>query len=124
MALIVLAIGVQAAAVQQVGGETIRTTYVSGVLTRIGQHAANAALPAPNGKRSFLRDVVGLGDRGGSAWHTLYLASLWSLYGGGAILGIFLDGRIRLTAMLVPIGVLLAIAARDLWRPLYDLPEP
>ncbi|HEX7084367.1 MAG TPA: YoaK family protein [Gaiellaceae bacterium] len=121
VALIVVAIGVQAAAVQQVGGATIRTTYVSGVLTRMGQHAANALLPAPRGRPSFLRGIVGLGDRAGSAAHAAYLLALWCLYAGGAVLGTVLDGRLRLYAMLVPIGVLALIALEDLRRPLYDV---
>jgi uncharacterized membrane protein YoaK (UPF0700 family) len=121
VALIVIAIGVQAAAVQQVGGKTIRTTYVSGVLTQTGQHVANALLPAPRDGPSFLRGIVGLGGRGASAVHAAYLISLWCIYAAGAVLGTVLDGRIRLYAMLVPIGVLALIAFEDLRRPLYDV---
>src|SRR5204863_321577 len=42
-ALAILAMGVQATTIRQVGGQSIRTTYISGVLTDLGRGLAERA---------------------------------------------------------------------------------
>jgi uncharacterized membrane protein YoaK (UPF0700 family) len=118
IALAVTAFGFQAATVQQVRGRTVRTTYVSGVLTSLAQDLVNVIARPPAG-RSYVRDVLGVGEREDSRRRALVLAAVWFVYAGGAVLGAFLDDRWRLWALAVPAAILAALVLVDLRRPLY-----
>jgi uncharacterized membrane protein YoaK (UPF0700 family) len=118
--LAVFALGLQAAAVQQVRGRVVRTTYVSGVLTSFAQECVNAFAPPPRkSDRSYLRDVLGAPSRAPSRRRAATLLGVWLIYAGGAILGSYLDRRWDLWSLGVPLGVLTLVAAFDVRRPLY-----
>jgi uncharacterized membrane protein YoaK (UPF0700 family) len=121
--LAVVAMGIQTAALRQLGGRTISTTYVTGVLTALTQEATNYVFwlrdgPRRDERRSFLGRVLGLGSRTDSRNRVLLLAAVWLAYAGGAILGGFCDEQVALWSLFVPLGVLLAVIVLDLRRPL------
>ena len=122
-ALAVLSMGMQTAALRQLSGRTISTTYVTGVLTSLTQEATNYLFWLHDGgerdqRRSFLSRVLRLGSRADSRGRILLLAAVWLAYAGGATLGSFLDARIELWALAIPLVVLVLAIARDLRRPL------
>jgi uncharacterized membrane protein YoaK (UPF0700 family) len=122
-ALAVLSMGMQTSALRQLGGRTISTTYVTGVLTSLAQEATNYAFWLRDGSRrdeehSFLSRVLKLGSRDDSRGRVLLLGRVWLAYGGGAVLGSYLEGRIELWALLAPLTVLVLVIARDLVHPL------
>ncbi|HEU5244334.1 MAG TPA: YoaK family protein [Gaiellaceae bacterium] len=122
-ALGVVSMGMQTAALRQLGGRTLSTTYVTGVLTSLTQEAANFCFWLHDGgtraeERSFLSRTLGLGSRSDSRGRAVLLGAVFLLYAGGGIAGSFSDGRIRLWALLIPIALLLAVIVTDLRRPL------
>jgi uncharacterized membrane protein YoaK (UPF0700 family) len=122
-ALAILSMGIQTSALRQLGGRTISTTYVTGVLTSITQEATNYLFwLRDRGSRdeahSFLSRVVGLGSRRDSRSRVLLLGAVWLAYAGGGVLGSLLDHHVELWALLVPLGVLLTVIAVDVRRPL------
>ena len=119
----VLSMGMQTAALRQLGGRTLSTTYVTGVLTSLTQEATNFCFWLRDGARrdeehSFLSRTLKLGSREESRARVALLGAVFLLYAGGGLLGSFSDGRIRLWSLLVPIAVLLMVIAGDLRRPL------
>jgi uncharacterized membrane protein YoaK (UPF0700 family) len=99
-ALAILAMGMQAASIRSVGGQSIRTAYISGVLTDLGRGIVERVRDRDPGI------AVGL------------LAGIVALYLGGACVGSLLHSKLGLWALAVPLGALLAAAAADLRRPL------
>jgi uncharacterized membrane protein YoaK (UPF0700 family) len=121
--LAVLSMGMQTAALRQLGGRTISTTYVTGVLTSLTQEATNYCFWLRDGSsrdehHSFLTRTLKLGSRHDSRTRVALLCVVFLLYVGGGVAGSFSDGRIRLWSLLVPIVVLLAVIMTDLRRPL------
>jgi uncharacterized membrane protein YoaK (UPF0700 family) len=122
-ALAVLSMGMQTAALRQLGGRTISTTYVTGVLTSLTQEATNYLLWLRDGERrderhSFLSRVLELGSRDDSRTRIVLLAAVFFSYAAGGVSGSFCDGRIRLWSLLLPLTALLALIAIDLRDPL------
>jgi uncharacterized membrane protein YoaK (UPF0700 family) len=122
-AIAVASMGMQTSALRQLGGRSISTTYVTGVLTSLTQEATNYAFWLHDGghrdaRRSFLVRVLELGSRDESRRRMLLLGAVWTAYAAGAVLGSYLDGRIALWALLAPLGVLVLVVVRDLVRPL------
>jgi len=95
-ALATVALGLQTAALTEVQGATIRTSYISGVLTHIAQSAVRRA---------------GRGDRDDRP--LLLLAGVCLAYLAGATLGSYTLGRIAVWCLAIPLGVLVAVAARE-----------
>jgi uncharacterized membrane protein YoaK (UPF0700 family) len=122
-ALGVLSMGIQTSALRQLGGQTISTTYVTGVLTSLTQEATNYCFWLRDGRvrderHSFLSRVLKLGSRADSRASVFLLGAVFLTYVAGAVLGSFCDGRIRLWSLLLPLAVLLTLIAIDLHRPL------
>src|SRR5581483_3344540 len=123
VALAVGAMAIQTAALRRVGGRTVRTTYVTGMLTRLAEGIVNYA---------FLRlDIhqgrIGPADgplRLRSALHRIVLlAGVWGAYAAGGVVGAVLDGRWHLRALAVPVAVLVVVIVVDLTRPVRP-PQP
>lgn len=101
----VLAMGVQTAALRRVGGRSVHTTYVSGVLTGmitdlVGyafRRADRGADPPSDEDRKTLRNVA-------------MLAGVWLCYAVGGVAGSVTQRAWRGWAILVPIGALVAVA--------------
>lgn len=122
-ALAVLSMGMQTAALRQLGGRTLSTTYVTGVLTSFTQELTNYCFWLRDGshrneRTSFLSHTLRLGSRSDSRGRAGLLGAIFLVYVGGAVLGSFSDSRIALWALLAPLAILAATIAIDLRRPL------
>lgn len=98
--LAIAAMALQTTALTQVSGRTVRTTYVTGVLTSFAQES--------------VRRLLG---RGGDAARARLLAAIWLLYVAGATLGSFALHRLDLWALAIPLGFLAVVIAAELLRP-------
>lgn len=102
----VLAMGVQTAALRRVGGRSVHTTYVSGVLTRMitelvlyaFRRADRGGDPPSREDRQTLRGVA-------------VLAGVWCCYAVGGVTGSATQRTWGDWSLLLPIGVLVAVAA-------------
>jgi uncharacterized membrane protein YoaK (UPF0700 family) len=122
-ALAVLSMGMQTSALRQLGGRTVSTTYVTGVLTSFTQEATNYLFwlrdrVGRDEEHSFLSRVLGLGSREESRSRLLLLGAVWLAYAGGAAVGSYVDGQIALWSLLVPLAILALVIARDIVHPL------
>lgn len=121
-ALAVVSMGMQTAALRQLAGRTISTTYVTGVLTSLTQEATNYLFwlrdrGGRDERHSFLSGVLGLGSRADSRNRIFLLGGVWLTYTAGGLLGSFCDSRVMLWSLLVPLAVLLSLIVMDLRRP-------
>ncbi|MGH7123398.1 MAG: YoaK family protein [Stellaceae bacterium] len=122
-ALAILSMGMQTAALRQLAGRSISTTYVTGLLTSLTQEATNYFFWLRDGqardeRHSFLSRVLRLGSRADSRKRVLLLGAVWLAYVGGGVLGSFSDSRIELWSLAIPLSILLFVIASDLRRPL------
>jgi uncharacterized membrane protein YoaK (UPF0700 family) len=122
-ALAVLSMGMQTAALRQLAGRTVSTTYVTGVLTSLTQEAANYAFwlhdeRERDERHSFLTRTLELGSKNDSRNRVLLLAGVWLAYTAGAVLGSYVDQQVRLWSLSIPLAILLSVIARDLLHPL------
>ncbi len=110
MALLTLAMGLQTATLRRVGRHSVHTTFVTGILTSLGEAIGQAVFrphgPAtsPESQDPPLRRI------------RLY-GGIWSGYLIGAILGGALLGRVGLAALALPIAGLAVAVASDLRHP-------
>ena len=117
MALAVGAMGLQTASLRRVGGRTVRTTYVTGMLTALAESAVGYVFlrrdlrRSPGGPRPDRKELRAAGHR------ALLLAGIWCAYIGGGVAGAVLERRWRLDALLIPAAVLVVVVAVDLLRP-------
>jgi uncharacterized membrane protein YoaK (UPF0700 family) len=123
-ALAVLSMGVQLSVLQQVAGQTVRTTYVSGILTGFAQQAVNWLFWIRDGntrddRHSYLSHVLGLGGRSEARVRTLLLASVWCGYVTGAVVGSATDDHWGAWALALPLALLAAGIVVDLRRPIH-----
>jgi uncharacterized membrane protein YoaK (UPF0700 family) len=116
----VVAMGIQTAALTRALGGMVRTTYVSGVLTTFGQHAANSLLPATRGRPSYLRDDLQLGSRRESRIRIAFQLGVWASFVTGALWGAYGTHRWWTWTLLVPLAALLAAIGVDLRRPVHS----
>lgn len=122
-ALAVLSMALQTSALRQLGGRTISTTYVTGLLTSLAQEATNYCFWLRDGERrndrsSFLARTLELGSRRDSRHRMTLLASVFIAYVAGGVLGSYTDSRIGLWALILPLAALCCLTATDLRRPL------
>lgn len=117
-ALPAFAMGLQNATLRQIAGQTLHTTYITGVLQSMSEEAVRFGF--------WLREQgrgVGYGSalRAAAAQPSLRNAGragvLWLAYVGGAIGGGFASHRWALFALAMPIALLAVAAAADLSRP-------
>jgi uncharacterized membrane protein YoaK (UPF0700 family) len=106
VALFSAAMGIQSAAVRQVGEHRVSTTYVTGTLTSL---ATDAAANLFSGARRVGAGADGRAGRGGTA----LLAGVWGSYLAGALAGGFAELRWSLWAVAAPILLLAGMALSD-----------
>ena len=120
-ALPAFAMGVQNAALRQVAGQTLHTTYITGVLQSMTENAVRYLY--------WLRRCAGRGGLGHALRSSaqqpelraaLAAFALWLAYVSGAIGGGFASHRWGLPALAVPVAVLIALIVTDLVRPRAD----
>ncbi len=114
-ALPALAMGLQNATLHRVAGTTIRTTYISGVLTSMADEVSK--YPIWLYDRFFARQRQGK-PTAPSVGMILLLLGVWLSYVVGGLLGVLTGLHLRLWGLAVPIGGLLVVMCCDLIRPL------
>src|SRR5579864_4242388 len=99
------AMGLQTSALRRLAGQTVRTTFVTGMLTHLGEEVARFVLPAsrPSASGSRLR----------------LLTLIWVFYAGGAVFGGWAHDHWSLNALVVPLLILVAVIAVDLVHPIH-----
>ena len=103
--LICFAMGALNASLSQVGAQGINLTFITGTLNRLGKHLAGTVTATP------LANAKG-------AWDThlrraLQLGSIWLGFFLGAVLSGVMTSSVGVWALIVPVGVLLALAVLD-----------
>lgn len=120
-ALPAFAMGVQNAALRQVAGQTLHTTYITGVLQSMTENAVRYLYWL---RRCAGRSGLGHALRSSAQQPELRAAlaafALWLAYVSGAIGGGFASHRWGLPALAVPVAVLIALIVTDLVRPRAD----
>jgi uncharacterized membrane protein YoaK (UPF0700 family) len=115
----VAAMGLQTTALQRVSGKTVRTTYVSGMLTNLAEdvaaHVLGPKAPEKSESRSYLRDELELNSSGA---RIRLIGAIWCSYAGAAIFGSYVEGHLQLTALVLPIAALVAMTALELSSPM------
>jgi uncharacterized membrane protein YoaK (UPF0700 family) len=127
VALPTLALGVQNAALRRVGGHTVRTTFVTGMLTDLAEAAVAYAFwfhdtLRADPKTGWLRVLRRSPDDESLKRFALYTA-IWLLYVIGAVGGTIAVSRWELGSLVFPVAVLALIATWNAWRPILP-PEP
>lgn len=95
-ALATVSLGMQSAALTEVRGATVRTSYISGVLTNIAQSTVRRLAGRKAGHRQLR-----------------LLGFLCIAYLAGATLGSYTLGHLDVWCLAIPLGVLLTAAALD-----------
>ncbi|HWG42715.1 MAG TPA: YoaK family protein, partial [Gemmataceae bacterium] len=122
VALPTLAMGIQNATLRRVGGVTVRTTYISGMLTNVAEqtvqylfwlrdHAAE--------HRGRLISLLRLSTQQPSFSHGCLQLSIWFAFVVGAVAGVWATLHWGLLSLVFPIGCLGVIAAFDLIQPIF-----
>jgi uncharacterized membrane protein YoaK (UPF0700 family) len=122
-ALAIVSMGLQTSALRQLGGRTISTTYVTGLLTSLTQEATNYCFWLRDGAgrdegSSFLSRTLGLGSRRDSGGRIVLLGAVFLTYVTGGVLGSYCDSQIALWALLLPLAMLCSLIVIDLRHPL------
>jgi uncharacterized membrane protein YoaK (UPF0700 family) len=123
-ALAILSMGVQLTVLQHVAGGTVRTTFVSGVLTGFAQEVVNWLFWVRDGdqrdeRHSYLARVLALGGRARARARAVLLGGVWCAYAAGAIVGSLTNTHWGAWALALPIGLLVAGIVADLQRPIH-----
>jgi uncharacterized membrane protein YoaK (UPF0700 family) len=99
------AMGLQTSALRRLAGKTVRTTFVTGMLTHLGEEAAKFALPSTRSSASPSRLRL--------------LVLVWVCYAAGAIFGGWAHDHWALNALVFPLVVLVMLVGVDLVRPIH-----
>lgn len=113
------AMGLQNATLRRVGHSSVRTTYVTGMLTDCAEAITGYCLwqyERASSKQDVPHSIEPNPDSLGRA---LLFGGIWLVFVVGAIAGSFADSSWRLNALVAPIAGLLFMALLDLLRPLY-----
>jgi len=119
LALMAAAMGMQTATITRVGPLTVHTTFVTGMINKLGQLISQAlfdtydvAVATPgSGERSVLH-------RKQTLLKAMFMFSIWCAYVAGAVAGTWLHVRWQLRALYAPVGLLCGAIAADQIFPL------
>jgi uncharacterized membrane protein YoaK (UPF0700 family) len=120
VALLAFAMGVQTGTLTHIGLLTVYTTFVTGTLTKFSESLVRALF--------WLWDEITAGSVSGSGLvrratkqtdvrDTVFLASVWTCYVAGAVIGTVIKSHWELRALYLPVGVLLVFIVIDMVRP-------
>lgn len=126
-ALLAFAMGLQSATLRRVGHRTIRTTYVTGMLTNFGEQFVACLFwlgAKRRGRRSpsVLKSFRSTSPRESLARMLLY-GGVWVGYVCGAVVAGLAESRWAARSLLLPLGGLLLVIALDLIRPIFVPPH-
>lgn len=120
-ALPALAMGVQNAMLRRVGNATVRTTYISGMLTNMAEEAVQFLYwfhDHARGERGRpLGLLLRLAPRQPTFHRALLRLAIWTAYVGGAVLAAWLMPRWGLACLALPVGCLAALILLNLIHP-------
>jgi uncharacterized membrane protein YoaK (UPF0700 family) len=123
VALPAIAMGLQSATVRRVGALTVRTTFITGVLTEFGEAVAeSAAWAAGQWRKGRQRRAIRVARRRLPVVRAMLLAALWCAYALGAIAGGFGVARGGMGALWMPVAVLAAVIVADIVSPIEPYP--
>lgn len=104
------ALGLQTAALRRIEGRTVRTTFITGMLTRFAEDGVTFLFDRHDARRGYERSIRA---HYADVRRLVFLAGIWSCYLAGAIVGAFLESRWHLWSVAVPIVALLVVAGSD-----------
>jgi uncharacterized membrane protein YoaK (UPF0700 family) len=108
------AMGIQNALIRRAGEHTVRTTFITGMLTNAAQglvEAIGSSVKRTGKTVEKMRDYC-------------YYGAIWFCFVAGGICGVYIDLAHGPVALLLPICALAAMIAFDLHRPLAPSAEP
>lgn len=117
--LLTLAMGLQTATVRRAGGQGVRTTFVTGVLSDWAQALTQyLSWVRQQSKERQMREIVRESMQQASFRHLRLLGGIWICYVVGAICGSALELLMALSALAFPLCVLAVLIVLDVTRPL------
>jgi uncharacterized membrane protein YoaK (UPF0700 family) len=119
LAMLAGAMGLQTATITRVGGLTIHTTFVTGMINKFSQLVSHAlfetydsvAGPLP-AKREHLR------HRAKTLREGTFIFSIWSMYLAGAVAGTWAQAKWQLSSLYAPVAIVCFAIIADQIRPL------
>lgn len=105
--IVSLAMGVQTATFRRIDGVTVRTTYITGMLTTFGEEIADL-LAGPRDEPGGLR---------AAARHLVAAGVIWPGFVAGAAASTLAYARWGVAALAIPLALLAALIVLDLARP-------
>jgi uncharacterized membrane protein YoaK (UPF0700 family) len=115
VALLAGAMGVQSASLRRVRGQSVHTSYVTGMLTHSVEYAVKALFAAYDRLRcrvtNSAREDVKL---------MIFYAGVWLSFTVGAVCGGIGESHWQFPSMLAPLAVLAGVIVFDLIRPIHD----
>jgi uncharacterized membrane protein YoaK (UPF0700 family) len=120
LALLALAMGFQTATLTRIGALTVHTTFITGMINKLAQvvshilfYTYDTLRAADLHQRNHYRRLRTI-----SARQTLFFFSIWLLYVAGAAGGTWLYVKVGLSAMYLPVGLLVLPIITDQFKPL------
>jgi uncharacterized membrane protein YoaK (UPF0700 family) len=124
VALLTVPMGLQTAALQRVGGGTVQTTFITGMLTNLAKEAVTYLFWLGDRRRAMRAGTsAAIGARHPSRARALLIAGIWAGFVVGATTGGVTVGRWGLNAVVAPLLVLGVVIARDV-RQQANAPPP
>jgi len=120
VALLAFAMGVQTGTLTHIGLLTVYTTFVTGTLTKFSESLVRALFwiwDEITASTTGASDIVRRAAKQTDVRDTLFLASVWSCYVVGAVIGTVIKSRWELRALYLPVGVLIIFIVIDMVRP-------
>jgi uncharacterized membrane protein YoaK (UPF0700 family) len=115
VAVLAGAMGVQSAGLRHMRGQSVHTSYVTGMLTHSVENAVNVLFAVYDRLRN--RIVEPAEDHFS---RMIFYAGLWLSFTSGAVCGGFGESHWSFTSLLAPLGVLTFVIVCDLIRPVPD----
>ena len=119
LAMLAGAMGVQTATITRIGGLTIHTTFVTGMINKLAQllsHALFETYDSVIGPLAAKRE--NLNRRAKTLRQAAFIFSIWGLYLAGAITGTWAQGRWQLRSLYAPVAIVCLGIVADQIRPL------
>lgn len=117
VACAVVAMAFQTAALQRVSGRTVRTTYVTGMLTKLADGAVAVAFGRHSeGRGGYLLDHLDMSPPAGTRKRVALLAGVWVAYAAGAIAGALLHRAWGPACAVLPSAGVVVVAGVEAFR--------
>jgi uncharacterized membrane protein YoaK (UPF0700 family) len=119
--LLTMAMGLQTSSLMRVGGLSLYTTYVNGILAKLADATVEYLYWFYDRTRGRFRDrftkVLRISVRQRALRDSALMAGMWLGYAVGAVCGALSKEKWQSAAFALPIGALILIIAIDLFRP-------